>query len=65
MKGMTAENERAKIMERNRRGKIHTDKRGLTKAPYGYLYISKQDGAGQALYEIHVEEAEAVKKIFS
>jgi site-specific DNA recombinase len=69
MQGMIAEYERAKIMERNRRGKIHAAKRGsinvLTKAPYGYRYISKQDGAGQALYEINIEEAEVVKKIFS
>ncbi len=46
MQGMIAEYERAKIMERNRRGKIHAAKRGsinvLTKAPYGYRYVAKQ-----------------------
>ncbi len=39
MQGMIAEYERAKIMERNRRGKLHGAKRGsvnvLSTAPYG------------------------------
>ena len=43
MQGMIAEYERAKIMERNRRGKLHGAKRGsvnvLSTAPYGYRYI--------------------------
>src|SRR3546814_4594113 len=50
MQGMIAEYERAKIMERNRRGKLHGARRGsinvLSTAPYGYRYIRKQlDGA--------------------
>ena len=50
MQGMIAEYERAKIMERNRRGKLHGAKRGsvnvLSTAPYGYRYIRKQaDGS--------------------
>ena len=68
MQGMIAEYERAKIMERSRRGKIHGAKMGnittLCGAPYGYHYIAKQPGVGQALYEINIEEAEIVKKIF-
>ena len=46
MQGMIAEYERAKIMERNRRGKLHRAKGGsvnvLSNAPYGYRYIRKQ-----------------------
>ncbi len=50
MQGMIAEYERAKIMERHRRGKLHGARRGsinvLSTAPYGYRYIRKQlDGA--------------------
>jgi site-specific DNA recombinase len=69
MQGMIAEYERAKIMERNRRGKVHAAKSGsvnvLSGAPYGYRYIDKHAGGGQALYEIHEGEAEIVRKIFS
>ena len=68
MQGMIAEYERAKIMERNRRGKIHAAKNGsvhvLGDAPYGYRYIDKHAGGGQALYEIHEGEAEVVRRIF-
>ena len=43
MQGMISEYERAKIMERNRRGKLHRAKGGsvnvLSNAPYGYRYI--------------------------
>jgi site-specific DNA recombinase len=69
MQGMIAEYERAKIIERHRRGKLHAAKRGsvnaLSGSPYGYRYVDKYTGSGQALYEIVEEEAEAVRKIFS
>ncbi len=69
MQGMIAEYERAKIMERHRRGKIHAAKKGhinvLGGAPYGYRYIDKYTGAGQALYEIHEAESIVVQRIFS
>ena len=46
MQGMIAEYERAKIIERHRRGKLHRAKGGsvnvLSTAPYGYIYIRKQ-----------------------
>ena len=68
MQGMFAEYERAKIMERSRRGKRHAAGRGsvnvLGGAPYGYRYISKRDGGGEASYEIHDEQAAVVKQIF-
>ena len=33
-------------------------------APYGYRYVSKRDGQGQASYEINDEQAAVVKQIF-
>jgi len=69
MQGMIAEYERAKIMERHRRGKIHTAKRGsvnaLSVAAYGYRYIDKHTNGGEASLEIVEEEAEIVRKIFN
>jgi site-specific DNA recombinase len=68
MQGMIAEYERTKILERNRRGRIHAAKNGsvgvLGKAPYGYRYISKHIGSGVARLEVFEEEAEIVRKIF-
>src|SRR5262245_27821444 len=68
MQGMIAEYERAKIMERNRRGKIHAAKKGaisvLSQAPFGYRYVDKYTGGGQAFFEINEKEAEIVRKIF-
>ena len=68
MQGMFAEYERAKIMERSRRGKRHAANRGcvsvLSGAPYGYRYISKQDAGGEATYEIDEEQAVIVKQVF-
>ena len=68
VQGMIAEYERAKIMERSRRGKRHAAQAGqiavLGGAPYGYHYVTKQEGGGQARYEIIPEEADAVRQIF-
>ena len=68
MQGMIAEFERAKIMERSRRGKRHAARRGIVNvlggAPYGYRYISKHAGGGQAQYQVVFEEAKVVKQIF-
>jgi site-specific DNA recombinase len=68
MQGMFAEYERAKIMERSRRGKRHAATRGnvsvLSSAPYGYRYVSKRDGDGVAAFEINDEQAAVVKQIF-
>src|SRR3954466_5543871 len=61
VQGMIAEYERAKIMERCRRGKQHAARHGsvnvLSAAPYGYHYIRKHDGDGQARYQVVAEEA--------
>ena len=68
MQGMIAEYERAKIMERSRRGKRHAARRGsvnvLVAAPYGYRYIGKHAGGGQAQYQVVLEEARIVKQMF-
>src|SRR6266851_2499829 len=56
VQGMMAEYERAKILERSRRGKRHGAQAGvvsvLSGAPYGYRYIRKDEGGGAARYEI-------------
>jgi len=68
VQGMIAEYERAKIMERSRRGKQHAARRGsinvLSGAPYGYRYVSKHDGDGEARYQVLAEEARVVRLIF-
>jgi site-specific DNA recombinase len=68
MQGMIAEFERAKIMERSRRGKRHAARRGsvnvLVAAPYGYRYVNKHAGGGQAQYQVVFEEAQVVRQIF-
>jgi site-specific DNA recombinase len=68
MQGMIAEYERAKIMERSRRGKRHAARRGsinvLGAAPYGYRYLGKHAGGGQAQYQVVAEEAGVVRQIF-
>jgi site-specific DNA recombinase len=69
VQGMMAEYERAKILERSRRGKRHAAKAGavnvLGGAPYGYRYIGKYEGGGQARYEVVEAQAEVVRQIFS
>jgi len=68
MQGMMAEYERAKILERSRRGKLHAARAGCVsafgKAPYGYRYIRKAEGQGEARWAIHSEEAEVVCTMF-
>src|SRR3954449_217928 len=68
VQGMIAEYERAKIMERCRRGKQHAARRGsvnvLAGAPYGYRYVGKHEGGGEARYQVVAEEARVVRRIF-
>jgi site-specific DNA recombinase len=63
-----AEYERAKILERSRRGKRHAARQGavsvLSGAPYGYRYVGKRD-SGVARYEILEDEARIVRRIFA
>jgi site-specific DNA recombinase len=69
MQGMIAEYERSKIMERHRRGRIHAAKRGsvnvLSGAAYGYRYIDKHTGQGEASFELVEEEAAVIRQIFN
>lgn len=69
MQGMIAEYERAKILERTRRGRRFAARQGkisvLGRAPYGYRYVSKQFGEGEARYEIIPEEARLVQEMFT
>lgn len=69
VQGMIAEYERAKILERSRRGKQHAARRGsvnvLSGAPYGYRYIDKHEGDGEARYQVLADEARVVMKIFT
>src|SRR5258707_1326561 len=68
VQGMISEYERGKILERSRRGKRHAAQVGrvsvLSCAPYGYRYVSAWDGAGEARFEIVLEEARVVRQIF-
>lgn len=68
VQGMVAEYERAKILERSRRGKLHAARQGsvnvLSGAPYGYRYVSCREGDGEARYEIVLEEARLIRQIF-
>ena len=69
VQGMISEFERAKIMERSRRGKRHAAQVGrvsvLSGAPFGYRYIPKSDGADQGTYQIILEEARVVRQVFA
>src|SRR6266481_4781878 len=68
VQGIVAEYERAKIMERSRRGKKHAAQRGslnvMSCAPFGYRYVSVHDGGGQARFVPIPEQARVVKQVF-
>ena len=68
VQGVVAEYERAKIMERGRRGKRHAARRGsvsaLTGAPYGYRYVCRHEGGGEASYNVVFSEARVVQQMF-
>jgi site-specific DNA recombinase len=68
VQGVVAEYERAKILERSRRGKRHAAHAGsvnvLGGAPYGYRYVGKHEGGGIARYEVLEEEARVVRQMF-
>jgi site-specific DNA recombinase len=68
VQGVVAEYERAKILERSRRGKRHAAQCGcvsvLGVAPYGYRYVRKSESGGQARYEVVLEEARVIRQLF-
>ena len=69
VQGVVAEYERAKIMERSRRGKKHAAQRGslnvMSNAAYGYRYINVHDCEGQARFEPIPDQADVVRDIFT
>ena len=68
VQGMIAEYERAKLLERVRRGRRHAARSGsvsaLTAAPFGYRYIRRDVGGGVARFEVVEDEAQIVRQIF-
>jgi len=68
MQGVIAEYEREKILERTRRGRRYAAACGrmsvLSKVPYGYRYVSKANGDGEARWEIDLLQSETVKLMF-
>src|SRR6202165_3342608 len=69
VQGVIAEYERAKILERVRRGRLHAARSGsvsaLTGAPFGYRYVSRTQGGGVARFEVVEDEAHIVRLIFA
>jgi len=68
VQGMFSEFERAKIIERCRRGKRFAARNGsvniLCCAPYGYQFISKHQNGGVSRMELVAEQAQVVSRIF-
>jgi site-specific DNA recombinase len=69
VQGVIAEYERAKILERSRRGRRHAARSGsvsaLTGAPFGYRYVSRTQGGGVARFEVVEDEAHIVRLLFA
>jgi site-specific DNA recombinase len=69
MQGMIAEYERAKILERTRRGRRFAARQGklsaIAHAPYGYRYVPKHAAGGEARYQVLPEESQHVKAMFT
>jgi len=69
LQGMFAEYERAKVLERSRRGKRHRAQAGavsvLSRAPYGYRYVTREAGGGAARYDIDEDAARIVRQVFA
>ena len=69
VQGMIAEYERAKLLERGRRGRRHAARSGsvsaLGKMPFGYRYIAKDAGGGVARVEVVAEDARWVRLMFA
>jgi site-specific DNA recombinase len=66
MLGAISEFERAQILERTRRGKLHRARSGIligSIPPFGYTYIRKTDKA-PGRYELNPQESGTVKEIF-
>ncbi len=68
VQGMIAEYERARILERSRRGRRHAALSGSVSAlcavPYGYRYFARLTAGGMAQVEVVDEEAHMVRQLF-
>jgi site-specific DNA recombinase len=67
IQGAIAEYERAKILDRCRRGRLHRARRGELAppiTPYGYTYGARKYG-GDGQIRIHEEEAAMVRQVFA
>jgi site-specific DNA recombinase len=69
VQGVIAEYERARILERTRRGRRYAARQGklsaIGHAPYGYRYVTKRDGGGEARYDVLLEQARVVRDVFT
>ncbi len=69
VQGIVSEYERAKILERTRRGKRFAARQGkvtaLGCAPFGYRYVTKQHGGGEARWDLIPEEVHWIKEVFT
>ena len=66
VQGAIAEYERAKILERCRRGRLHRARRGELAppvTPYGYTYAARKYG-GDGQIRVHEEEAAMIRQVF-
>src|SRR4051794_32405265 len=69
LQGMFAEYERAEVLERSRRGKRHRARAGavsvLSRAPFGYRYVTREAGGGGARYAVDESAARVVRQMFA
>jgi site-specific DNA recombinase len=69
VQGVIAEYERARILERGRRGRRHAALSGavsaMGSAPYGYRYVGRHAGDGVARVEVVEGEARIVRQLFA
>ena len=67
--GMSAEEERAKMIERHRRGKRPAARVGAVHvrrgAPYGYRSVTTEEGGGQARSALVLDAARVVRQVFA
>jgi site-specific DNA recombinase len=69
VQGVIAEYERARILERSRRGRRHAARSGavsaMCSAPFGYRYVDRYTGGGAAQFEVVEDEAQVVRQVFT
>jgi len=69
VQGVIAEYERARILERSRRGRRHAALSGavsaMCAAPYGYRYLGRHAAGGTARVEVVEDEARVVRQVFA